>query len=259
MSQAERILAWAAVAHLLVAMLALVWLCFPATAILGVHPASKPLKFGLSIGLFLGSLAYLLPLLAVSPALRRGFAWTLVVCMIAEMLPIAVQALRGTTSHFNTRTVASGAWWNLMFVAIVVTTIAMLAIAWLATVRPLQLPNGQALNALTTAAWRAALWIFLRAAYSGFAMGGRMQHSVGGPDGGAGLPVVNWSTQHGDLRVAHFFALHALQTLPVAAWVLHRIGGAAWLRWGALAMVVVLHMAVTLWTLARALAGRPSW
>ena len=198
-------------------------------------------------------------MLTVSPTLRRGFAWTLVICMFAEMLPIAVQALRGTTSHFNTRTPTNNAWWSLMFVAILVTTIAMVAIALLATLRPLRLPNGQLLDALTTAAWRAALWIFLLAAYSGFAMGGRMQHSVGGVDGGAGLPLVNWSTQHGDLRVAHFFALHALQTLPVAAWGLHRIGGAAWLRWAALATVVAAHVAVTLWTLVRALAGRSSW
>ncbi len=259
MIQPERLLSWAALAHLALAGLALLWLCLPATPILAVHPATKPLKFGISIGLFLGSLAYLVPMLTASPALRRGLAWTLVLCMIAEMLPIAVQALRGTTSHFNTRSAVNSAWWGLMFVAIVVTTIAMVAIALLATVRPLQLPNGQAVNSLSAAAWRAALWIFLLAAYSGFAMGGRMQHSVGGADGGAGLPVVNWSTQHGDLRVAHFFALHALQTLPVVAWALHRIGGATWQRWAALATVVALHVAVAIWTLVRALAGRPSW
>ncbi len=49
------------------------------------------------------------------------------------------------------------------------------------------------------------------------------QNVVGVEPGGPGLPVVNWSTMGGDLRVAHFLGIHAIQILPIAGWLIGQL------------------------------------
>jgi hypothetical protein len=51
----------------------------------------------------------------------------------------------------------------------------------------------------------------------------RGTHTVGAGDGGPGLPFVNWSTIGGDLRIAHFIAIHAIQIVPLFAYILSQM------------------------------------
>ena len=64
---------------------------------------------------------------------------------------------------------------------------------------------------------RFGIIYFVFFGFSGYLMGGMLSHTVGAPDGGLGLPILNWSIDHGDIRIPHFMGLHALQLLPVIA------------------------------------------
>jgi hypothetical protein len=143
-----------------------------------------------------------------------------------------------------------------MMGAIVIATVAMAVVAWLASARPLR-AGGQDVEPSMALAWRLALWLFLLAAVSGFSMGGRLQHTVGGADGSAGLPLLNWSRTLGDLRVSHFFAMHALQGLPMFAWMLSRTSLSSESRVISVATAAAAIGALSVATLLQAWAGRP--
>lgn len=98
-------------------------------------------------------------------------------------------------------------------------------------------------------------------AYLGAQTGG---HWVGGSRSDAGgLPVFNWSRDGGDLRVAHFFGIHAVHFIALFAWLLQR-----WSRRpgrlaaaGATTPVLWLFCAVygvfSTWTFVQAMRGQP--
>jgi hypothetical protein len=176
--------------------------------LLGAPLWFKPLKFAISLALYAATLSWMLGQLRERTLARTG--WIVTAAAAIEMAVIVGQAAVGNRSHYNMDTPLSAALWGTMGVTIVVLWLATLAVA----LRFLREPGRD--RAATTAI-RLGLVVALIGLAEGFLMATAATHTVGAPDGGPGLPLLGWSTVGGDLRIAHFVGMHALQGLPLFA------------------------------------------
>jgi hypothetical protein len=189
---------------------------FDSRTILGINPWIKPMKFSVSIAIYVWTLAWYLRYLEKFKRPVRIVSWGVAISMLAEIFCITVQSARGTTSHYNVATPLDAGLFGTMGFMIAFNT---LLVAWtlvlFCTAQP-RIPRAYLWGI------RLGLALFLLAGAEGGVMIGHQAHTVGAADGGPGLPLVNWSTQHGDLRIAHFIGMHALQLLPLAGYLLSR-------------------------------------
>jgi len=228
---------------LLVVMIAIA--PFDHRTVMGINPWIKPIKFAISIAIYGWSVAWLLQYL---PRPQRAISWGVSIAMIVEILCIVMQAARGTTSHYNISTPFNAIAFGIMGSGVVLNTALIARLLWLFC-RPVAIPHGILWGV------RLGLVLFLLASVEGTVMIRHEGHTVGLADGGPGLPLVNWSTRAGDLRIAHFAGLHALQLLPLAGWFLER-------RWPrravtGVALLFGVWLAVIALVFMQALAGRP--
>jgi Domain of unknown function (DUF4281) len=204
---------------------------FDPRVISGAPAWLKPAKFSISVSVYCFTLVWLLGFLNNRRRFVRMVTRTIVFSLAVEMFVIITQAARGTTSHFNMSTPLNSFLWITMGAFIMVVWVMTLALTVVLIRQPL--PD-QAF------AWslRMGLVISLLGMATGFFMVRPTQeqrasdhgigpkivgaHSIGVPDGGPGLPVLGWSTVGGDMRVAHFIGLHALQVLPFLGWLITR-------------------------------------
>ena len=218
----------------------------------------KPAKFAISVSIYCFTFVWLLGFVENRPRLVRLVTNVTVTSFVVEMMVIIGQAARGTTSHFNLTTPFNTVLWSAMgaFIVLVWTMNLLMAIMLLR----LRMPD-------RAFAWSLRLgvlvsWIGMAVAFfmvrptpeqrvaiaSGNGPHVLGAHSVGVPDGGRGLPVLGWSAVGGDLRVAHFVGLHALQVLPFLGWLLTR-------RKGILALFTDNYRLALVWTAGIAYLG----
>jgi hypothetical protein len=226
----------------------------------------KPFKFAVSTAVYSLTLAWIFGYLMDWRRMRRVVGWTTAIVFVLEVALIDAQAWRGTTSHFNVSTPFDATVFFVMGGAIVLQTLVSIAVAvalWRQrfTDRALgwALRLGMVLTilgALTGPLMTRPTARQLADARAGQRMTISGAHSVGGLDGGPGVPVTGWSREHGDLRVAHFVGLHAIQSLALVA-----IGLRRWRRPDAARVRAVLaatasYAAVFLLLLWQALRGQ---
>lgn len=212
----NRLLAHVGLAHigLFVVFLILSWV--DSRTVLGINTWIKPMKFALSITIYLWTVGWFLDYLSAYPRAVRAIAWGVAGTMVLEIICITLQAGRGVTSHFNRASAFDGIVFAIMGNAITINT---LMIVWLTV---LFFVGKTSLSPAYRLAIRLAFLSFLFASAVGGMMVGQFAHSVGVADGGAGLPFVNWSTEGGDLRIAHFIGIHSLQVIPFLAYRLEK-------------------------------------
>ncbi len=249
--QANKILMIGSLVFLIISAVLALLLPFESRQVLGINLWIKPLKFAISIGIFLYTSVYLLQPLDYSTGKLNLLSWTLLGTMLIEIFCIIFQASRGQLSHFNTTDPIGRIMFPLMGTAI---TVAYLVYA-LMLVDYFRLET----NLTPAMLWaiRIGIVIFLFGAISGFSMGGALKHTVGMADGGPGLPFTNWSTVAGDLRVSHFISIHAIQILPLLALVMMQLDLSSSKGLSAVVVFGTLYGLFCVLNLVQAMQGRP--
>jgi hypothetical protein len=220
-----------------------------------INPWIKPIKFSLSFSTFASTICLFLLALRV-PAWQLRLARRLIAGSVAlEIFSLAAQAWRSVYvpgSHTLLDSVLAQMTNSMVMVnTAIVTAIFVLFCA--------NRVHASLVDRPMLAALRSSIAIFLVGNAIGGYMLARGSHTVDAPDGGAGLPFLNWSTIGGDLRIAHFIAIHAIQIVPLFAYVLSQMAPIPTVRQRKLA-VAALAIAVALAvgaTFVQAAMGRP--
>lgn len=212
--------------------------------ILGISGWIKPFKFCISITIMAWTMGFYMQFLDNQNQVSI-YNWSLIVFLSIEIILIIFQASRGKISHFNQEDAAGASIFSAMAFAI---TFFMLHTAYIAILFFTQ----EKFNAseVLILAIKLSLIVTVIFAFEGFAMGALMKHTVGAEDGSDGLPIVNWSISYGDLRVAHFFGMHALQLIPIASVLIAR-------NKRDVIIIALVYFAFATFTLVQAFMAKP--
>lgn len=184
-----------------------------------INPWIKPIKFSLSFSTFAATISVFLLTLAIPQWQLKLARRAIAVSVALEIFSLGAQAWRSVFAAgahtFTDRVLAQMTNSMVMVNTAIVTW--MLALFFLNRVKT-QMVDRPMLLAL-----RSSIVIFLLGNAIGGYMLARGSHTVGASDTAPGLPFLNWSIIGGDLRIAHFIAIHAIQIVPLFAYILSQM------------------------------------
>lgn len=213
------------------------------TQVYNINAWYKPFKFAFSTFLFAWAMAwycYYLPSFNI-----QLFNWSVIILLGFEIIYIAFQASKGQLSHYNLSTPVYAALYSMMAIAATLVTIYTAYIGFLFFKNDFPFLPNYYLWAI-----RLGILIFVAFSLEGFVMGSKLTHTIGGEDGGEGIPLLNWSTKFGDPRIAHFIGMHALQVLPILSFYLLK-------NTKATIAIAAVYFLLAVFTLVQALQGKP--
>ena len=211
---------WMGVASIVfAAVLVPLWLIDPRT-VGGVSTWEKPLKFFVSSVIFAFTYSWLSSFITKKEKAVRIAGWAILVAFVVELSLITVVAAFAQSSHFNVSSPLAITIWALMAVFISTVLVATVILSLLVIrdkSQPAEVRLGLGLGSINTSIGMALAFLMTSPTANQLAdfQGIAGAHSVGVSDGGPGLPFLGWSTIAGDLRVGHFFGLHAIQVAIV--------------------------------------------
>ena len=197
--------------HFIMAVGCVIGLLVDECNLMGINVWIKPLKFCVSGGIYILTVGFLITLYPYAKRKKNIInnltSWTL----LPETLIIVAQGARGVPSHYNETSLLDGILFATMGILISVNVLIM--VVFIIDTARLKLKVPRPIQWAILLGWMVVLF----GSWIGGQMINQMAHNVGVADGGAGLPLVNWSTIAGDLRIAHFFGLHGIQIIPLFA------------------------------------------
>lgn len=218
----------------------------------GVSVWAKPAKFLFSIAVhvltFAWFMGYVRPDQRETPLMRRTVA-VLIAANIFELVWISWQAAHGLRSHFNNDTPLSAVMYGLMGAVVLVIISANVPLAWSIWRRP---ADGLSPEYRAAVIAGLLLTVVLGGGF-GIYMSQQTGHAVGADAGH--LPIFGWNRAGGDLRVAHFFGIHAEQAIPLLALAVTPLNLPA--RWAAIVAGSAVYAALSVATFVQALQARP--
>lgn len=220
-----------------------------------INPWIKPIKFSLSFSTFATTISLFLLALRIPAWQLRLARRAIAVSVALEIFSLGAQAWRSVYaagSHTLTDSLLAQ-----MTNSMVMVNTAI--VAWMLALFCLDRVKARIVDWPMVSAIRYSIVIFLVGNAVGGYMLARGSHTVGASDSAPGLPFLNWSTIGGDLRIAHFIAIHAIQIVPLFAYVLAQMSPVPTVKQRRFAVALVaLAVAVAVGgTFVQAALGRP--